>query len=41
MNRNDKSPNILLIMTDQHSKNFIGAYGNDLVRTPNLDRLAS
>lgn len=28
-------------MTDQHSKHVLGAYGNDLVRTPNLDRLAS
>lgn len=34
-------PNILVIMTDQHSKYFIGCYGNRTVRTPNLDRLAS
>jgi choline-sulfatase len=34
-------PNILVIMTDQHSKHFLGCYGNDLVRTPHLDRLAS
>lgn len=34
-------PNILVIMTDQHSKNFLGCYGNRIVRTPNLDRLAS
>jgi len=34
-------PNVLLIMTDQHSKHFLGSYGNDIVRTPNLDRLAS
>ncbi len=33
-------PNILIIMTDQHSKHFLGCAGNDLVRTPNLDRLA-
>lgn len=38
MNNPDK-PNILLIMTDQHSKHFVGCYGNELVRTPNLDRL--
>jgi len=28
-------------MTDQHSKHFLGCYGNQIVRTPNLDRLAS
>ncbi len=33
-------PNILVLMTDQHSKHALGCYGNDLVRTPNLDRLA-
>jgi choline-sulfatase len=33
-------PNILLIMTDQHSKKLLGCYGNEIVRTPNLDRLA-
>lgn len=37
----DKKPNILVIMTDQHSRNFLGSYGNKLVRTPNLDRLAA
>lgn len=36
-----EQPNILVIMTDQHSKHMLGCYGNDLVRTPNLDRLAS
>ena len=34
-------PNILVIMTDQHSKHFLGCADNDLVRTPNLDRLAA
>ena len=33
-------PDILLIMTDQHSRNVLGAYGNDVVRTPHLDGLA-
>lgn len=33
--------NILVIMSDQHSRHFLGCYGNDLVRTPNLDRLAA
>jgi len=34
-------PNILLIMTDQHSRQVLGCYGDTLVRTPNLDRLAA
>ena len=34
-------PNILLLMTDQHSKYHLGCYGDELVRTPNLDRLAA
>ena len=33
--------NILVLMSDQHSKHVSGCYGNDIVRTPNLDRLAS
>ncbi len=36
----EQKPNILIIMTDQHSRQFLGCYGNDIVRTPNLDRLA-
>ncbi|MBN2291753.1 MAG: sulfatase-like hydrolase/transferase [Pirellulales bacterium] len=36
-----RQPNILVIMTDQHSKHFLGCYGNHIVRTPNLDRLAN
>jgi choline-sulfatase len=34
-------PNVLIIMSDQHSKHVLGAYGNDIIRTPNLDRLAA
>ena len=34
-------PNILVIMSDQHSKHMLGCYGDRLVRTPNLDRLAA
>ena len=33
--------NILVLMSDQHSKRQLGCYGDDLARTPNLDRLAS
>ena len=37
---NDR-PNILVIMSDQHSKHVLGCYGNEIMRTPHLDRLAS
>ena len=33
--------NILLITTDQQRADSIGAYGNPVCQTPNLDRLAS
>ena len=33
-------PNILLIMADQLIPFLTGAYGHEVVRTPNLDRLA-
>jgi arylsulfatase A-like enzyme len=36
-----KRPNVLLIMTDQHRKDAIGAYGNPVIKTPNLDSLAA
>lgn len=36
-----KRPNILFIMTDQHRWDCIGANGNRLIKTPNLDRLAA
>ena len=35
------SPNILILMTDQHSKHHLGCYGDEVVRTPNLDALAA
>ena len=34
-------PNLLYIHSDQHSPHVTGCYGNDLVETPNLDRLAA
>ncbi|MCC6195468.1 MAG: sulfatase-like hydrolase/transferase [Burkholderiales bacterium] len=33
-------PNFLLIMTDQQRADHLGAYGNALLRTPNIDALA-
>ena len=34
-------PNILFIMTDQHRWDCVGANGNRLIKTPNMDRLAA
>lgn len=33
--------NILLLLSDQHSRLHLGCYGDGLVRTPHLDRLAA
>jgi len=38
---NTSQPNILLIMSDQHNPKLAGYAGDDVVRTPNLDRLAA
>ena len=38
--RADERPNIIFIFSDDHSFYDAGAYGNDEVATPNLDRLA-
>ena len=34
-------PNILVIMSDEHNVAVTSCYGNKIVRTPNLDRLAA
>lgn len=36
-----KRPNLLLIVTDNQSASLVGAYGNDWIRTPNIDALAA
>jgi arylsulfatase A-like enzyme len=36
----DKRPNFILIITDQHRADHVGCYGNRVVQTPNIDRLA-
>ncbi len=36
-----RRPNILFIMTDQQRWDCVGANGNALIKTPNLDRLAA
>ena len=34
-------PNIILFVADDHGTDAIGAYGNPVIKTPNLDQLAS
>src|SRR5688500_12848765 len=34
-------PNFLLIITDQQRCDHVGAYGNEVLRTPHIDSLAS
>lgn len=36
----EKPPNIIFIMTDDHAINAISAYGSKLISTPNIDRIA-
>jgi arylsulfatase len=35
-----KHPNILLITTDEQRYDCVGCYGNPVIRTPNMDRIA-
>ncbi|XP_033473647.1 arylsulfatase D isoform X2 [Epinephelus lanceolatus] len=37
----DRKPNFVLMMVDDLGIGDIGCYGNDTIRTPNIDRLAS
>ncbi|MBC6996600.1 sulfatase-like hydrolase/transferase [Lewinella lacunae] len=34
-------PNLLIVLSDQHSYDMLGSYGNDQIITPNLDRFAA
>lgn len=36
-----KPQNLLVIMSDEHSRKVLGCYGNPIVQTPNLDALAA
>ncbi|MBK5290308.1 MAG: sulfatase-like hydrolase/transferase [Acidobacteriia bacterium] len=36
----DPPPNILLMLSDDHSAPFLGCYGTD-IKTPNIDRFAA
>lgn len=33
-------PNILILMSDNHSYNHLGCYGDSVVKTPNIDKVA-
>ncbi len=35
-----KRPNIVLIISDDHSYQTISAYGSKLIKTPGIDRIA-
>merc|ERR1719419_793511 len=37
----DRKPNFVLMMVDDLGIGDVGCYGNDTIRTPNIDRLAS
>lgn len=37
----DTRPNILFIMSDDHASHAISAYGSEINRTPNIDRIAA
>ncbi len=39
--QNSARPNILLILSDDHTAEFTGCYGNPTIQTPHLDRFAS
>lgn len=36
-----KKPNIVIIISDDHSYQTIGAYGSKIAKTPNIDRIAN
>ena len=38
---NQKTPNILFIMSDDHAYQAISAYSDKLIKTPNIDRIAN
>jgi choline-sulfatase len=35
-----KPTNLLVVMSDEHSRRVLGCYGHSMIRTPHLDRLA-
>lgn len=39
--KDDNKPDIVMIVSDQHNASITGCYGDPLIKTPNIDRLAS
>ncbi|HEY3533256.1 MAG TPA: sulfatase-like hydrolase/transferase, partial [Casimicrobiaceae bacterium] len=33
--------NVLVVMSDEHSRRVLGCYGHSMIRTPHLDALAA
>ena len=38
---NSDKPNIILFVADDHGKDALGCYGNQIIQTPSLDKMAS
>ena len=36
-----KRPNFIIFITDQHRADWLGCYGHPVIRTPNIDKIAS
>lgn len=36
-----KKPNLIFVLSDQHSYDMLGSYGNQQIKTPNLDQFAA
>ena len=39
--KDEKKTDILMIVTDQHNASMMGCYGDPIIKTPNIDRLAA
>lgn len=41
ISQQENKPNLLIVLSDQHSNDMLGAYGNNQVITTNLDNFAT